>query len=242
MVSSGVEGNERLTGILGAILFVLFAVEGVTLIFLGPLFTWHVAVGMALIPIVAAKLASTGYRFVRYYTGDRSYRRKGPPHPLLRLIGPVLILSTVVLLASGVLLVFTGSHSALLLEVHKASFVVWFGVTTVHVLTYIWRVPSLVAADWRRRSRSTGHGRRNGWAATEYSGRIPGAGLRRTGIALVLAAGAVVAAASAPSAGPWLATEYRIQARSPAVPSAAPRVTVPQRHRPAHAAASPAAS
>lgn len=242
MASSGVEGNERLTGILGAILFVLLAVEGVTLIFLGPLFTWHVAVGMALIPIVAAKVASTGYRFVRYYTGDRSYRRKGPPHPLLRLIGPILILSTVVLLASGVLLVYTGSHSALLLEVHKASFVIWFGVTAVHVLTYVWRVPGLVAADWRRRGRSTGRRHRNGWAATEYSGRVPGAGLRRTGIALVLAVGAVVAAASAPKAGPWLSSEYRLQAGASAAPPASHGVPAHHPRRSLHPASSPGSS
>ena len=35
--------------------------------------------GVLLIGPVALKLASTGYRFVRYYTSEPRYRRKGPP-------------------------------------------------------------------------------------------------------------------------------------------------------------------
>ena len=42
---------------------------------LGP----HMFIGLVLIGPVALKLASTGYRFVRYYTGAPVYVAKGPP-------------------------------------------------------------------------------------------------------------------------------------------------------------------
>ena len=57
---SGVDGNERLTAGAAVVLFVLLAVEGVTIVFLRPLFSVHVFVGMLLIPPVALKLGSTG--------------------------------------------------------------------------------------------------------------------------------------------------------------------------------------
>jgi hypothetical protein len=77
---------------------------------------------MVLIPPVPLKIGSTGYRFVRCYRGAPAYRRKGPPPLLLRLLGPVIVILTLVLLASGVALLFAGrawSHE--LLFVHKAS-------------------------------------------------------------------------------------------------------------------------
>ena len=59
----------------------------------------HLFVGMLLIGPVALKMASTGYRFLRYYTGNVAYRRKGPPELVLRLIGPIVVLSTVAVFA-----------------------------------------------------------------------------------------------------------------------------------------------
>ena len=76
----GIAGNERLTGSTGAVLFVLLFVEGVTILSLDALMPLHVLVGIALIPPVLLKLASTGYRLARYYTGDATYVRRGPPH------------------------------------------------------------------------------------------------------------------------------------------------------------------
>ena len=60
---------------------------------------------MLLIPPVLLKIGSTGWRFVRYYRGSPAYRRKGPPPALLRLLGPVVVILTVGVLASGVALV-----------------------------------------------------------------------------------------------------------------------------------------
>jgi hypothetical protein len=35
---------------------------------------------------------------------------------------------------------------------HKASFVLWFGAMTVHVLAYIWRLPRLARSDLARKA------------------------------------------------------------------------------------------
>jgi hypothetical protein len=106
---------------------------------------------------VAQKLASTGYRFARYYTGDAGYRAAGPPQILLRLLAPVLILLTVEVLGTGVLItvVDDGGLHRLLGELHKLGFFAWFAVTAVHVLTYVWRVPRLVVDDLPRRDGRT---------------------------------------------------------------------------------------
>src|SRR5690242_13679232 len=68
--SGGVDGNERLTAATAIVLIALLAAEGVTILFLRPLFSAHVFIGMLLIPPVALKLGTTGWRFTRYYTGD----------------------------------------------------------------------------------------------------------------------------------------------------------------------------
>src|SRR5438552_12957865 len=119
-------GNERLTAAAGVILLVLLAVEGVTILSIRQLLSWHIVVGMLLIGPVLLKLASTGYRFVRYYTGNAEYRRKGPPELILRLIAPVVVLSTTGVLATGVVLLIVGpQHRDPWLLLHKVSFILW---------------------------------------------------------------------------------------------------------------------
>src|ERR1017187_3395585 len=126
----GPEGNEQLTASIGVILLVLLAVLGVTILRIGQLISVHLFVGLLLIGPIGAKMASTGYRFARYYTRDKAYLRKGPPAPALRLLAPLVVLSTVIVFASGVALLFQGpSGRGMLLLIHKASFVLWLIVT-----------------------------------------------------------------------------------------------------------------
>src|SRR5437773_1065539 len=87
-------GNERLTATVGAILLVLLAVEGLTILSIRQLLSPHIVIGLLVIPPVLLKLGSTGYRFVRYYAGDRDYVVKGPPHLVMRLLAPFLVVST----------------------------------------------------------------------------------------------------------------------------------------------------
>jgi len=189
-------GNERLTGGAAATLFALLAAEGVTVLFLRPLFPAHVFIGMLLIPPVALKLGSTGWRFVRYYGGDPEYRRSGPPLLPLRLLAPVVVASTLGVLATGVALLVIGPAGGIVLGLHKASFAVWLVATGIHVLAYVSRVPRLALADWRPARRG---------------GALGGSRSRRAALAGALVAGAILAVATVQYAQPWthwLATHH----------------------------------
>ncbi|HEX2703858.1 MAG TPA: hypothetical protein VHM72_10555 [Solirubrobacteraceae bacterium] len=138
LLAGGVDGNGRLTALTGAVLLVLLAVIGVTILRLHQLISVHLFVGLLLIGPVIVKLASTGYRFVRYYTFNPVYRRKGPPPLALRGLAPFVVLSTLTVLASGVALLVVGpSSTGSLRLIHKASFIVWAAVTGLHVIGHI---------------------------------------------------------------------------------------------------------
>ena len=149
LTAGGTTGNERLTAAAGAMLLLPLAVIGVTIISLRQFLWIHLFVGMLLIGPVALKLGSTGYRFVRYYSGNASYRRVGPPPALLRVIAPMVVLSTVVVLASGVVLLFAGPQSRdSLLPIHKVSFIVWAAFTGIHLLGHLPAIPKALRADY----------------------------------------------------------------------------------------------
>jgi hypothetical protein len=143
--AGGAEGNERLTALTGAVLLAGFAVEGVTILSLRHLLTLHIFLGMLLIGPVALKISSTVYRFLRYYSGAVAYVRKGPPAPLLRALGPLLIITSVAVLGTGVALAVTGPGRGSWLLFHKASFVLWFGVMSIHVMAHAWRLARILA-------------------------------------------------------------------------------------------------
>jgi hypothetical protein len=175
----GVDGNERLTASTAVVLLVLLALEGATLVSVTQLLVPHVFLGFLLIPPVALKLGSTGWRMLRYYRGSEPYVRRGPPHPFLRLVvAPVVVLSTVALFTTGVAVVATGSHGVLL-GLHKASFIVWLGAMSAHVLWHVWKLPRL-ALD-----------------------RLPGRGMRIAAVGASLAAGFVLAVTTIPLADHW---------------------------------------
>ena len=145
--TGGADGNERLTAATGAVLLVLFATEGFTILSVHQLITVHFFLGMLLIGPVLLKAAAVCYRFARYYTGAAEYRRKGSPAPLLRVLGPVVLASSLGVLGTGVMLAVDESALGPWLFLHKVCFFLWFGAMTIHVLAYVWRVPGLVGAD-----------------------------------------------------------------------------------------------
>ena len=163
----GVEGNERLTGLAGAALFVILAAEGLTLLQMHQLISWHVFLGLLLVPLVLLKTASTMYRFGRYYAGDPPYAEKGPPHPRLRFTGPLLVLSTLALLGTGIALVALGRDvGRQYLWLHKATFFVWAALLAVHLLGHTIETIPLATADWPEWRRGTAGARRLGGART----------------------------------------------------------------------------
>ncbi len=146
---AGVEGNEKLTAMTGAILLAGFAVEGFTILSVRQMIVVHFVVGFLLIGPVVLKVCSTLYRFARYYMGSRPYRRKGPPAPVLRVLGPLVILTSAGVLGTGVMLAVTGpGQPGPWLFLHKATFVLWFGVMTIHVLSYAPKLPRMLSARY----------------------------------------------------------------------------------------------
>jgi hypothetical protein len=98
-------GNERSTAAVGLLVLAPVAVEVATILLgVHTFMSVHVFVGLALIPAVLLKLASTGWRFMRYYTRSRAYVEQGPPQLAMRLLAPLFVAATVVLFGSGVAL------------------------------------------------------------------------------------------------------------------------------------------
>lgn len=146
--TGGELGNSRLTSLAGLLLLLLLFLEGLTIPLVHRLLVVHIFIGFILIPPILLKLASTGYRFVMYYAGNRRYRAIGPPFLLLRLAAPFLILTTVVLFWSGIeLLVLGPQHSGIWKPLHVGSFLVWFCFMTVHVLAHTWKAARLGLSD-----------------------------------------------------------------------------------------------
>jgi hypothetical protein len=183
-VTSGVAGNERLTALAGALLLALILVELATLPNLRALLSLHMFAGVLLAGPLAVKLGTTGYRFVRYYTRSPAYVRRGKPPLALRVLAPLLIVTTLAVIGSGIGLVITGpAQAGPLLPLHVISFLVWLPALALHLLAHVRRVPGLIADEWRARGRGL-----------------------RLGVSLsALIAGAAAAVLVSPVAAPWLA-------------------------------------
>ena len=183
---TGVGGNERLTSITGAVLFVLLGLIGITVLQVRSLLPEHLLLGFVLIPPLGLKMFSTGYRFIRYYTGDAVYRRAGPPRLMLRLIAPVVVISTVALFATGLeLWAFGLRFGPVWVAAHKLSFVIWLPFILVHAFSYFNKSADAVAG--------------------ELSGKTPGGAFARRSLVVgSLVAGIVLALASLTYASPFV--------------------------------------
>src|SRR5436305_11480286 len=187
---SAVVGNERITALAGAVLLVLILVELVSAAILRTLLSIHVFVGVLLAGPLIVKLGSTFWRFLRYYTGSPAFVRRGPPHLALRVMAPLLIATTLVVIGSGIGLVVTGPRSAgPLLPLHGLSVLVWLPLIVIHIFAYLWRVPRLVANDWSKQ------------AAEQAPGRGPRLGVNLGAPTL----GAIAAVLLLHGATPWIA-------------------------------------
>jgi hypothetical protein len=193
--SAGVEGNEKLTALTGAVLLLGFAVEGLTILEVRRLLVVHILVGALLIGPVLLKIASTGYRFVRYYAGAQPYVRKGPPSPVLRVLGPFVIATSLAVIGTGIILGIVGPGNGNWLFLHKVSFILWFGVMTIHVLNYAPRLPRMLAA------RSAGP--RAVRPVPGAAGPVPGGAARWLALALSLAVGIIVAVVATELSTKW---------------------------------------
>ncbi|MGH2937516.1 MAG: hypothetical protein ACRDPE_05280 [Solirubrobacterales bacterium] len=188
--TGGVAGNARLTGAVAVALLVLLAAEGVTIPFIGQLLGPHMFIGLLLIPPVALKMASTGYRFARYYTHDEPYVRKGPPPIVLRFLAPGVVLTTLAVFGTGVALLFTGPPSDTLKFAHKLSFIAWVALMALHVLGHLLELPRLASADWRR--------------SGPREARLAGAGMRASALAAAIVVGVALGFVALSLGKAWL--------------------------------------
>jgi hypothetical protein len=196
--TGGPAGNALLTAWTGLVLLVGSVAELLTLFDVRGLISWHVAIGALLVPPALLKSVSTGWRVARYYIGNRAYVDAGPPPLPLRLLGPLVVISTVGVLGSGVLLVLVGpdsAHRSLIdvigfridwVTVHQGFFAVWATVTGLHLLGRI--VPALRIAVVRR-GMSVG---------------VPGGWSRRLLLALVAVSAVVLAVVLVRADGGWV--------------------------------------
>jgi hypothetical protein len=138
-MAASVAANQRLTSLVGGPLFILLVAIAVTVLFLQWLLPEHYLVGFLLIPPLLLKLASTGYRFVRYYTHDPRYRKAGPPPVLLRLVvAPVLVVSTIVVFATGVELWLVGLRfGSVWISAHTVSAVFFVLAAALHSASHL---------------------------------------------------------------------------------------------------------
>lgn len=186
---AGAAGNARLTSTNGMLLIALLALEGVTILSVRQMITLHIYLGTLLLGPVLLKTASTLYRFARYYRGGPGYRRKGPPHPLLRLLGPFVILTSLAVLGTGIGLIVVGpNHSNLLLTLHQGSFIVWIALMTIHVLGHL---REAATESWRELHPAPGD------SAAKHRAT------RAAAIVIALVLGVGAAAALMPSASAW---------------------------------------
>ncbi len=186
--AEGVMGNARLTAMAGLILLVLLFFEGLTIPAIRLLLVPHIFIGLLLLPPLALKLASTGYRFLRYYTGNAQYRAAGPPKPLLRLLAPFLLASILVLMGSGIALLVAGPGDGPWRRIHVVAFFGWFWIMAVHVLAYTPRAVRLTWLDLLLTGKAT----------------VAGAVTRRSLVAASIVLGIAVAIAALPLDSSWV--------------------------------------
>lgn len=184
------DGNERLTSAIGLLVIVPILVEAATILLgVHTFMSLHVFVGLALIPAVLLKLASTGWRFARYYTRSRAYVAHGPPRIAMRLLAPLFVAATVVLFGSGVAMGLLHGHALQIARrLHGPASVIWLLLLGLHVLVYLRRALSSTVQDALPAKRAT----------------VRGATTRAYALAAVLICGLVVGGATVPAQHRWV--------------------------------------
>lgn len=200
--------NGRLTALLGVVLLALLIVQVASALFFallsfnvslpaGPVFDTvrpaHFFIGLLLLPVVALKLASTGWRFAMYYLGRPAYKRAGPPSLAGRLVAPLMVASITVLFLSGIEM-----------WSFRNQFIAYW--TQIHVLAAIAFVSALVAhlvLNGRRAHREAARD-----LARELGEPVAGRFTRRGVVVGGLAAGLALAVSGANWPSPMLSWLY----------------------------------
>jgi hypothetical protein len=117
----------------------------------------------------------------------------------------MVVLSTIVVFASGVALLLIGPSSrGALLPVHKVSFIVWVAFVGVHVLGHLPEVQRALSAGRELRGAVLAEAASVPGCTRETHDRRAGRAGRALVIAVGLVLGLVLALALIPQFGPWL--------------------------------------
>jgi amino acid transporter len=147
----GVRSNLRLTSVVGVAMLVPLVLVSLTGLAFDQFWRVHYFAGFLLVPLLLVKLGSTGWRMTRYYLGNPRYRAAGPPRPLLRILAPVLVVSTVVVFVSGIVMWFAHSRLQPWSTLHTDAAVVFAISGSIHVLAYLRTAGRETAAELSRR-------------------------------------------------------------------------------------------
>lgn len=195
--SGGPAGNAHFTAVTGLVLLVLIVIESITALDVQGLISWHIVVGTLLVPPALLKTATTSWRIVRYYRGNPAYQHAGPPPMLLRVLGPLVVLTTLGVLATGLLLILLGPESGRkafalgldMLTLHQGMFIAFGVAVGLHFLARIY--PAVLLA--------TGRAARGGPSRRG----VPGGPRRLVVLIAALAVGAVAGALVLGASGDW---------------------------------------
>lgn len=211
--AASVEGNARMTVNVAVVLFVLFVIQLATVVIsVKTHVTLHVVVGLLLVPPLLVKIATVSWRFIRYYRHDESYLKKGPPTPLLRFLGPFLLLMTLVLFVSGFVLLlapnaFGGPHG-IMFHIHDVSFYLWLLLVVIHLAGHASDIRKIAFRDWSRRTRAA----------------VPGSMLRQSVVLASLGVGLALALGLVGQVGAFQSAVHRsIEQVCQPVPTGSPR-------------------
>lgn len=151
------ESNARATASSAAILLGLFLIEIFTVVLgVNSFLTLHVFIGLLAAPVLLVKIYSVGRRFFGYYRGNTAFRKKGPPTPLLRVLGPALLLITAILFGSGLLILLAPSAlGGNVHHIHSFSFYLWLLLVMIHIVAPFKDFRKFAPRDCTRRSTRT---------------------------------------------------------------------------------------
>jgi hypothetical protein len=134
-------------------------------------------------------LATTGWRFARYYSRNEAYREKGAPQIIMRSLAPLLVLFTVLLFGSGIAIgLVHGEALHVARRIHGPAAFLWTVTLGIHVLVYTPRALRAAIGDLRARTRRT----------------VVGAGVRASIVVVGVVAGIAVGIATLPVQHDWL--------------------------------------
>jgi hypothetical protein len=211
-VTGGPAGNARLTAWTGVLLLALILAELVTVFDVSGLISWHIVIGTLLVPLALLKTASTTWRAARYYSGHQAYRSAGPPLMPLRLLGPLVVATTLGLLGSGLALIALGPEAGRrpfvtvlgfgldTLTLHQALFIAFAVATGLHLLARI--VPAVSLLTGR------------------IAHAVPGRSRRITAVLATLTAAAVTSALVLSASTSWRHDAGHPRHRAPGIPPA----------------------